>query len=297
VVGNYREISDRELARLMEILPQRPLLAGEEGVRLSLAGAQGKLAVTLRNGVMLLPQHGAPSTHILKPSSQIFSGLVENEHFCMTLAARLGLPVAPVAIGNAQGIRYLQVARYDRRIMPDGEVERLHQEDFCQAMGIAPELKYQQEGGPNLKKCFELIRGASSVPGPDVLRLFDAVVFNYLIGNNDAHGKNFSLLHDGMGTRLAPLYDLVCTQAWQNLSTTLAMKIGGERKPNRVFVENWRRFFKDAGVAEPQAVKRLLAMTRQTIETTRMVTPGYPVCESVLPPLLENCRRVLALEW
>ena len=198
-------------------LPKTPLLAGEDGIRLSLAGAQGKAAVAIRDGSYLLPVGGSPSTHILKPDSERFPGLVENEFFCMRLAAALGLDVAPVEIAAAGSIRFLQVSRYDRR--PDGAEgwTRIHQEDFCQALGIAPELKYQNEGGPGFKECFKLIRANSSIPVYDVLKLFDAVVFNFLIGNNDAHGKNFSFLYDGDETRLAPLYDLVSTELYPDL--------------------------------------------------------------------------------
>ena len=131
----------------------------------------------------------------------------------MRLAAMAGLEVADVEIGTAGPSRFLQVLRYDRKPLDGGQLERIHHEDFCQALGIPPELKYQQESGPNLKKCFELVRAVSSVPGPDVLRLFDAVVFNYLMGNNDAHGKNFPFLYRDGAAGLAPLYDLVCTQA------------------------------------------------------------------------------------
>lgn len=217
-------------------------------MRLSLAGAQGKLVVAMHNEDFRLPLDGSPSSHILKPQSPHFDGLVENEFFCMRLAAEAGLDVAAVEIGTAGDTRFLQVERFDRKRVSSDLMARIHQEDFCQALGIPPELKYQQEGGPNLKRCFELVRAISAVKGPDVLKLFDAVVFNLLIGNGDAHGKNFSFLYDGTRAKLAPLYDLVCTQAYPNLSPEMAMKIGDERKPTRVFARNWRKFFTDAGL-------------------------------------------------
>src|SRR5213079_719922 len=138
-----------------------------------------------------------------------------NEALCMKLAAAAGLPAAAVETRNVEGVDYLLVERYDRihRLAPGGEtlLERLHQEDFCQAQGIVPEHKYQKEGGPSLKACFALLRDVSSAPVIDLGRLLDAVIFSYLVGNNDAHGKNFSLLYRGIGTdnlqiRLAPLY-------------------------------------------------------------------------------------------
>lgn len=295
--ARYREISPAELAEKIADLPQHPLLAGEEGIRLSLAGAQGKIAIAIRDGKFFLPLNGSPSTHILKPQGTHFEGLVDNEFFCMQLAVAVGLEVAPVLIGIADGARFLQVERYDRKELPSGDLKRVHQEDFCQAMGIPPELKYQQEGGPNLKKCFEIVRTVSSVPGPDVLRLFDAVIFNYLIGNNDAHGKNFSLLYDDERARFAPLYDLVCTQAYGGLTAEMAMKIGDERNPQRIFTRDWRKFFEIASLGQAAATKRLKALAekvRNTVAEMDQASPGWSSCSSVV---LKNCSNVLSLPW
>lgn len=293
--ASYREISNEELAGKIAELPLRPLLAGEEGIRLSLAGAQGKLAVAIFGGKFFLPLNGSPSTHILKPQGPYFEELVENEFFCMRLAAMAGLEVAEVEIGTAGPSRFLQVLRYDRKPLDGGELERIHQEDFCQALGIPPELKYQQEGGPNLKKCFDLVRALSSVPGPDVLRLFDAVVFNYLIGNNDAHGKNFSFLYGDGVVRMAPLYDLVCTQAYPGLAAEVAMKIGDERKSDRVLSKNWLRFFNDAGVGPAVARKRLDGLARSVGKIVRGMDESHSGWKSVSPIVLGNCARVLSL--
>src|SRR5262249_6619576 len=139
-----------------------------------------------------LPLGGAPSTHILKPAVERFEGVVFNEALCMKLASAVGLPTAPVEIRSVDGTDYLLVERYDRVHYkgPDGEpiLERLHQEDFCQAQNIVSEMKYQKEGGPSLKQCFTLLRSVSSTPVIDLARLLDAVIFNYIVGNNDAHG-------------------------------------------------------------------------------------------------------------
>jgi len=294
----YQEISLDELAAKFADLPAHPLLAGENGIRLSLAGAQGKLAVMIRDGSYFLPIGGSPSTHILKPANPYFKGLVENEFFCMRLAARAGLEVAPVAIGTAGAIPFLQVERFDRTRLPDGSLERIHQEDFCQALGIPPELKYQQEGGPNLKKCFALVRRISAVSGPDILRLFDAVVFSFLIGNSDAHGKNFSFLYHNGGARLAPLYDLVCTQAYPELSPDLAMKIGDERTPSRIFAKDWRKFFKAAEFGQSTAVQRIQSVASRILrETQAMLEKDIPGSKEISPLVLEKCHRLIALDW
>lgn len=162
-------------------------MAGEKGVRLSLAGAQDKVAVRIDGDDVSLPLGGAPSTHILKPAIDLFEGMVFNEALSMQLAAAVGLPVAPVETRTVEDMTFLLVERYDRvhRQVPGKEpvVERVHQEDFCQAQGIVPEMKYQKEGGrPSLKDCFNLLRAVSSAPVIDLARLLDAVIFNYLVG-------------------------------------------------------------------------------------------------------------------
>src|ERR1017187_8804106 len=224
---SYRKLSAEELAAILKELPKRPLLAGEEGIRLSLAGAQDKVAVRMEPGEVYLPLGGAPSTHILKPAAERFEGVVFNEAFCMKLAAEAGLPAASVETMKVNGIDCLIVERYDR-IHKEGRgaepvIERLHQEDFCQAHGMVSERKYQKEGGPSLKQCFGLLREVSSTTVIDLMRLLDAVIYNYLVGNNDAHGKNFSLLYHGIGTgnlavSFAPLYDVVSTIYYPELS-------------------------------------------------------------------------------
>src|ERR1019366_7915449 len=224
---DYRALSSPELAGILRELPRRPLLAGETGIRLSLAGAQDKIAVRVEGEAISLPLGGAPSTHILKPAVEQFAGVVFNEAYCMKLAAAVGLPVAKTEIRRVEDVEYLLVERYDRTHQLGSEgtpvLERLHQEDLCQALGIVSENKYQKEGGPSLKQCFALLREVSSAPVLDLARLLDAVVFNFLVGNNDAHAKNFSLLYRGMSTasletRLAPLYDVVSTRFYPELT-------------------------------------------------------------------------------
>jgi serine/threonine-protein kinase HipA len=298
VEPHYREITSEELAAKLSELPRRPLLAGEKGIRLSLAGAQGKLALKISAGRFYLPLDGSPSSHIVKPQNPHFEGLVENEFFCMALASHAGLETARAEIGMAGDIRFLQVERYDRRVLSDGRLERIHQEDFCQALGIVPELKYQQEGGPNLKKCFELVRSVASIPGPDLLRLFDAVVFNFLVGNCDAHGKNFSFLREGTAIRLAPLYDLVSTQAYPELSTQMAMKIGGERDPQRVSARNWRGFFKEAGIGQAGAQQRLhVTAVGITTAAEDLAGQGCAGANKILPIIRSNHQRLELLRW
>lgn len=289
----YQFFEGEALSKMFSELPKRPLMVGETGLRLSLAGAQSKIAVARLGDAYALPLDNAPSTHILKPSSPHFAGLVENEAFCMKLAAAVGLTVAEVRVGQAGPISFLEVERYDRRLLPDGSVDRLHQEDFCQALGIVPELKYQAEGGPGFKRCFELVRAVSSAPALDLLLLFDASVFNFLIGNCDAHGKNFSLLYGGSGVRLAPLYDLVSTQAYPELSRAMAMKIGGEREPERIRVRNWSKFAEEAGLGAAAALRRLRSFAERTLEAVDQMAPSSGIATNAPEIARTNCERVL----
>ena len=235
---HYAELADHELASILRELPRRPLMAGADGIRLSLAGAQDKIAIRLGDGKYYIPRGSAPSTHVLKPAIDTYEGVVFNEAFCMALASACGLNVAAIAIRKVEDIDYLLAERYDRIRDEKGSIQRLHQEDFCQALGIPSEIKYQSEGGPSLADCFGLIREASSAPAPDLIALLNAVIFNLLIGNHDAHAKNFSFLYmPDRSLRLASLYDLVCTVYYEELTDKMAMKIGGEGKSALVYQE------------------------------------------------------------
>lgn len=247
-IGTTRPLSDDELVELLDTLPKRPLLAGREGLRLSLAGAQAKLPVVLAAGRVALPASGQPTTHILKPAITRFPHTTEDEALVMTLAAALGLPAAPVAARIVGGRPYLLVARYDRCFDATGQARRLHQEDFCQALGIPPERKYSAEGGPTFKTGFELLRRATTVPAVAVLAFLDAAVFNLIVGNADAHGKNFSLLYQSGAASLAPFYDLLSTVTYPDLSPNLAMKIAKRATIEEIGSTTWTAFAEDIGL-------------------------------------------------
>jgi serine/threonine-protein kinase HipA len=297
----YRTLSSQELAATLKQLPKRPLLAGEDGIRLSLAGAQDKVAVRLEGNEISLPLGGAPSTHILKPAVERFAGVVFNEALCMKVAAIVGLPAAKVETRSVEDIEYLLVERYDRtyRQNPGGtpSLERLHQEDFCQAQGIVPETKYQKEGGPSLRQCFALLREVSTAPVIDLARLLDAVIYNFLVGNNDAHGKNFSLLYHGMGTanlqiRLAPAYDVVSTTYYPELSKDMAMKIGREYSSDEVTPKDFEQLAEEAGLAKPIVRKRVPELAETVIANLDKVGIEHPVAEAVAALIRKHCEIV-----
>lgn len=274
-----RPLSDDELVGLLETLPTRPLLAGREGLRLSLAGAQSKLPVILVEGRVALPAAGQPTTHILKPPIARLLHTTENEALAMTLAAAVGLSVAPVEARTVAGRPYLLITRYDRRFDESGQAHRLHQEDFCQALGVPPERKYAAEDGPTFRTSFELLRRATTHPAVAVLALLDAAIFNLIVGNADAHGKNFSLLYQAGTVSLAPLYDLLSTVAYPELSPKLAMKIAKRATLEEIGPETWTAFAEDVALGAPfvrRRVKELAdasrAAARQVAERTTLAS-------------------------
>lgn len=245
-------LDDDALVQLLDHLPLRPMLAGEDGLRLSLAGAQSKLPVLLIDGQIALPAPGQPTSHILKPPISRFEGTTENEYFCMSLASAIGMDVAPVEMRSVADRSFLLVTRYDRAVGTDRSISRLHQEDFAQALGVPSHRKYASEGGPIFPDCFALLRRAATRPAREILKLLDAAIFNLIIGNADAHAKNFSLLHSGGGAiTLAPLYDLLSTVIYPNLHVKLAMKIGGKAVLEDIEPRHWERFAADAQLGAP----------------------------------------------
>ncbi|HVA63737.1 MAG TPA: type II toxin-antitoxin system HipA family toxin [Terriglobales bacterium] len=294
----YRKLAESELAAVLRELPKRPLLAGDDGIRLSLAGVQDKVAVRIEGGDVSIPLGGAPSTHILKPAVARFDGLVFNEALCMKLAAAAGLPAAGVETRTADGVDFLLVERYDRyRRQVPGAVavlERLHQEDFCQAMGIAPELKYQKEGGPSLKQCFGLLRDVSSAPVIALARLLDAVIYNYLVGNNDAHGKNFSLLYQHQVIKLSPLYDVVSTVYYPELSRAMAMRIGREYSSDQVMPQDFEQLAEEAGLGKALVKRRVPELAETVAAALAKLEIVHPTAEKVAALVRQRCANALA---
>ena len=289
---SYKALSVQELAEILRDLPKRPLLAGEEGIRLSLAGAQDKITVHRSKDAFAIPMNGAPSTHILKPAIERFEDTVLNEAICMRLAKAIGLPVADVEILEIEGMQVLSVERYDRLLCKDGMVRRLHQEDFCQALGIVSEMKYQNEGGVSLKQAFDLLRLVSAVPVIDLQNLLTVVIFNYLLGNNDAHGKNFSLLYRGGKIRLAPFYDLLCTVSYPELATKMAMKIGGKYKPDEVYARHFEKLADEAGLSKPMVLKQVAAIADKILSVLSSVEADMPDSGKLIAFIGERVERL-----
>ena len=233
--GDVEWLDDAGLAQLLAELPSRPMHVDADGdYRLSLAGAQDKLPVVVDAGGRIgLTRGQTPSTHIIKTPIERLAHTVVNEALCPTIGRQLGADVVDASAQRVAGHEFLLVKRYDRRESDDGIV-RLHQEDFCQALGVPTARKYQAEGGPSLADCFALVRRATAVPAREVIKLLDDVALNFLVGNHDAHAKNFSLLYlpESSQAVLAPAYDVLSTFAYRrthNLTRKMAMSIGGEQ--------------------------------------------------------------------
>ena len=163
------------------------------------------------------------------------------------------------------------VTRYDRAIGPDGAVRRLHQEDFCQALGILSSRKYAADGGPDFRRCFELVRRACDKPAVEALKLMDAAIFQVLIGNADAHGKNYSLLYAEGGAQLAPLYDLLSTRAYPSLHPRFAMRIAGRTRLREFRPGDWSRFAKSVGFGVPIVRRRVEELANLALDQAETV--------------------------
>ena len=251
---DYEFLEEHDLHKILLLLSQRPLLAGEKDVRMSLAGAQDKLAVALIDNKIALTKGTSPTTHIIKPPISDILDSVFNEYFCMLLAKNMNLTVSSVEIRHADGLPYLLIERYDRTA---DHHHRLHQEDFCQAFSIPPELKYENEGGPSIKKCLDLIEEYSIRPAFDKIMFIHTIIFNYLIGNADAHAKNYSFLYLEGKPRLAPAYDLLSTAVYPQLNKKMAMKIGEKYNPEDVYLRHWVQLVPDTQLAKKTMEKDL----------------------------------------
>ncbi len=283
-------LSKEEIQRLVENLRSAPL-GVDQRVRISLAGVQEKLLLTrLPDGQWGRPVDGTPSTHILKPEIRGYPKTVENEAFCMRIAKNLGMDVADVETIMAGERQLIIVSRYDRLLAPNGDVERVHQEDFCQATGMLPAQKYEEDGGPSLRKLAAILSEAD--PG-SLESLLRAVTLNVVIGNGDAHAKNFSLLHDrGGALRLAPLYDLLSTLVYGD--DRLAMHIDNVHRTNRVTYEHLLEEAATWGLSRTRAgeiVCDLLARTPEAVKEAERETPGTPTeVPEVVKTQLERLR-------
>lgn len=243
--------------------------------RLSIAGAQDKLPCIAQDGRYILPAPGTPTTHIVKPPSARFPGLPENEAFCLGLARACGLPASESRLDVRRNGVLFVTKRWDRILRQD-RTERIHQEDLRQVLGLRPEDKYQESGAyGGFPDILEAARrhGVRGPGGTDpAMFLAQAAVFCWLAGNCDAHAGNFAVLHLPGGPEFAPLYDVVCTRAYPNLATELAMNIGGASDAQAVWEEDFVQLAGELGLA-PECV---LAEAHRQKDSLRSILETMP---------------------
>ncbi len=292
--GSTPVADEAALEQLLEDLPQRPLLAGQDGVAMTLAGSSAKLPVTLDGalddtldavGRIVIPHGGAPSTHILKPGSRQLFGGVQNEALCLVLARRCGLDAPAVTTGKAGSRSYLLVQRYDRAAR-DGGWRRLHQETFAQALG-----KPAGEP-PTLAEVLTLTRNVMCAP--DVLGLIDYLIFNVLLCNPAADACNFSLLLSADGARLAPFHGATCLAKWDGASPKLGRMIAGEH----IDWPQWKAFAAECGLNPARLIARVEklagAVLAQVHEAAAMVAAMPAGPHLLLPHLVRGHRGARA---
>ena len=272
-----RPLTDDEADDILSSLKKRPLYVnGIDGYRISGAGAQSKLIVRLEAGRISLPLFGAPSTHILKPAVEDYPDSVYNEAYSMRLAKRVGLSVAESGLMSVKDKVYYWTERFDRESV-DGKIHRLHQEDFCQITGTSGELKYESEGGPSFAACMAAM-GEMGISLADRFSFIDRMIFNYLIGNADAHGKNSSVLYRGRNRRsLAPIYDVMCTHVYRNLSRVNAMSIGGAKTFADVTRQSFSAMAEEVGMRPQLVLARLDKMINRIVPAARTLASDMNV--------------------
>lgn len=299
--GGRQQLTTEQLAELIEELPRRPLGVDSrpDGVRLSLGGIQHKL-VLIREGSREFsqPLDGAPSNCLLKPELGQYEDLVVNESFCMRVAMGAGLTVARTELLSVADTPCLFVERFDRVEDEHGRIHRIHQEDFCQALGILPAAKYEENGGPSIPRVVALLR---QLRGPfmarDINDFIHATMVNFLLGNSDAHGKNFALLHErGIGVRLAPQYDIVSTAAYPDVTDRMAMAIGGVHDPRQVDAEAWVRLAEECGFGGGMVLllRRRATAVLRAAELTRQIATENGWHRPVIDEIVDLCQRRVA---
>jgi len=271
----------------------------------SLAGAQPKTALLWQNDKWGVPSGRIPTTHILKPPTGQFEGHAENEHICLMLARNIGLPTAESRVMHFQDEIAIVIERYDR-LQVGNDIVRVHQEDICQARGIMPTQKYQNEGGPSALDVVELLRSSSTNREADVQTFVAALGFNWIIGGSDAHAKNYSLLLGSGTVRLAPLYDVASVFPYDEFDvrrTKLAMKVGGEYKLAQISLRQWQKFAREIRIDAAGLIDLLIGMAKQLpdeVSAARARARDEGLKNAVIDRLAErliaraaDCRRVL----
>ena len=299
-VYKYHPLSEGEFKSLVLRQGQVYTPSGESQLRLSMAGAQHKCPIFYEEGAFLLPEGEAPTSHLLKFEISNFRNVPTYETFTSLLARAVGLPVVDVQLRTVADNEYVLIKRYDRYRDVNGQLARLHQEDFCQALGFDHLSKYQEDGGPSFADCYQLVQRASSDPVADLQYLLNWQIFNVLAGNSDGHAKNLSLLHRlGGEIRLAPFYDLVCTRAIDDIDHRLALYIGDEKAPGQVTMKHWGDLAQQCGLHSDHVERevktlasKLLKQLQPTGQKFEQMYGTNAALQRVEQVVTKQCQRV-----
>jgi serine/threonine-protein kinase HipA len=270
----------------------------DNGGHWSLAGAQAKFALAWDDGTQswAIPSGDYPTTHIFKPSIDGLNDHDVNEHLCLAMASLLGLRAASTTVARFGEQQALVVERYDRT-WSNGRFIRVHQEDFCQALGVHPEHKYEQDGGPTIEDMAGVLLDAT-VSVPERLEWCRFVAFNWLICGTDAHAKNYSILLDGRTVRLAPLYDVASMLPYDFhfRKLSLAQKIGGERSVHKITERHFERLAKSARVNPATLVDDIRRMACDLLDCYDAALSALGDAQLTREPFAARFRSKL-VEW
>ncbi len=304
---HYKKLSEADLIILLKRKGNIASFFSEKNrPRLSLAGAQEKCPILYDDNDYFLPQGAASSTHIIKFEISNYRNIPAYEYFLTQLADAIQLPTIKCYLKQTANHHFLLVERYDRQIITKDNIQRLHQEDFCQALGFGFGKKYQSDGGPTFYDCYKLIQNVSSNPIIDAENLLKWQIFNCLAGNSDGHAKNLSLIYtDNQQVRLAPFYDLVCTRAIERIDSRLALSVGTEFNPDILVtnLEHWESLSKQCGIRFKYLRDMVLKVAETLLahlETTRLQFENengvYPALQRVEKIVTKQCNKVLKLK-
>lgn len=266
--AGYRLLGENEIENRIRDMDDINLFLWGDNVRLSLAGAQNKVPLYFEKGKWFLPLGDSPSNCIVKPGKSV----ALNERVVTEIASLCGFDVPRVELVEFGKFSALVSYRYDR-ILREGKLERLHQEDMCQALAVPPGKKYESDGGPSVTQIISLIRKESSFPAADLREFLRILVFNYIVGNCDSHAKNYSFLYgaDG-GLRLAPFYDLLSTTVYPGLSRELSMKIGKQRIIDNVLRKD---FMEIDGISPGYMLSVISYISEKFVKAVKILNESY----------------------
>ncbi|MCS5707355.1 type II toxin-antitoxin system HipA family toxin [Candidatus Berkiella cookevillensis] len=274
-------------------------ISGEPLPRLSLAGAQEKCPIYYSNEKYYLPQGTSPSSHILKFEVPNYKNIPAYEYFLTQLAKTIEIPVVDCKLKKMGEIHYLLITRYDR-VLTNGRIKRLHQEDFCQTLGISYRKKYEIDDGPKFLDCYKMLEKICTYPLKDQENLLKWQIFNFLAGNSDGHSKNISIIYKENKIELAPFYDLVCTRAIERISTKLAFSIDEKFEPSEIMLKDWLAFGKECKIKEQYLKKLIKEIATKLISNVDLVRKQfeeehgpYPALQRVKIVINKTCSRIL----